>query len=302
MAFFFLFPIALMAQDMEMKKEFSKTSPLGSSQWVSINNKFGDVQVTNWDRDEVKTEVTIIVRGGRSKAYMQKLIDSINVDYKKSDTVSFSTIIRSSGQETTTDQSEYAPVPQGKKRIEVHYKVYLPSKNGLKIINSMGNTTVPDRQGPIYIVQSFGELSTGNLPKISHMEVKFAKMNTGILGSGKIKAGYSYVNIKGLSGDTKGEFDFCKQIDITVAPNIKNLDLDLSFSKNIHLNFPDNLDAALSITTKNGKIVNGSKIPFTLKGEEQAKPVISRVYQGVSGSGKGATINVFSSLGDIRIN
>src|ERR1700750_723401 len=70
-------------------KTYSKTYPAGDDK-LRIDNEYGDVTVTTWDKNEFKVDVQIKVstHGGND----QKLLDKISIEDKKSSNgVSFQT-------------------------------------------------------------------------------------------------------------------------------------------------------------------------------------------------------------------
>lgn len=284
------------AQDVEKQKEFTKTYSLHGNQGVSVTNKFGRVEVRNWNQDEVKVAVTIIARAGNDTS-AQHILDAITIESKDGNPVTFTTHIESKNNNNSSDRR----AKSDRKPIEINYVVYLPENNKIDIDNRFGNTLVAARKGITSIRQSFGDLTVEDLPNAGSIAIKFGKLTTGTLNNATVTAAYSYVNIKALSGSINSEFDFCKQTEIGLADKLKKADLNFSYSKNIVITLPPAIDAVFDIETRYSKVNN--KTPYKIvqvTPDEKPGPIIKRTYSGQAGSGK-VRVKVYSNFGDILL-
>jgi hypothetical protein len=284
------------AQDVEKQKEFTKTYSLHNNEGVSITNKFGKVEVRNWNQNEVKVAVTITARADND-ASAQNILDAIKIESKDGNPVTFTTRIESKGNNNSSGKR----TKSARKPMEINYVVYLPENNMIDIDNMFGNTFVPDRKGVTNIKQSFGDLTVNDLQNAGNILVKFGKFTAGTLNNAAVTAAHSYVNIKALSGSAKDEFDFCKRIEIGFTNELKKADLNFSFSNNIAITLPPNIDASFNIETRYGKVNNKTalKIAQTTPDEKRG-PAIKRTYSGQAGSGK-ALVKMYSNFGDILL-
>ena len=285
------------AQEVEKKKEFNKTYPLHNNQGVSVTNRFGKVELQSWNQKEVKVAVTIIARAGNDTA-AQNILDAITIESKDGNPVTFTTHIEAKNFNNASGTS-YRGTKPDRRQIEINYVVYLPESNKLDINNKFGNTFVPSRKGSTNINQSFGDLTVGDLPNADSISQRFGKLTAGTLSNAAIRAAHCYVNIKALSGSINGEFDFCKQIDMGLTHELKKLDLNFSFSKNIAITIPPAIDANFNIETRYSKVNNKTPLKIILTTpEEGSGRTIKRTYSGQAGSGK-VSIKMYSNFGDI---
>ena len=75
----------------EKTKSYSKNYPLGGGDNVSLNNQFGELKVTTWNKNEIKVDVTIIAKANTEDA-AQTILDNIYIeDSKSGNTVYFRT-------------------------------------------------------------------------------------------------------------------------------------------------------------------------------------------------------------------
>lgn len=290
------FSFAARAQNVEKQKEFDKTYPLRDNQAVSVTNKFGKVEVQNWNQKEVKVVVTIIARAANDTS-AKNILDAITIESKDGNPVTFTTDIEAK----SFNNSSYHSTKSGLRQMEINYIVYLPESNKLDINNKFGNTFVPDRKGSTNVNQSFGNLTVGDLPHADSITQRFGKLTAGTLSNATISVKHSFVSIKALSGNTDGEFNFCKQTELGLATELKKLDLNFSFSKNIVITVPPAMDARFNIDTRYSKVNN--ETPFKIvQITPQEKPgrILKRTYSGQAASGK-IPIKIYSNFGDVLL-
>jgi hypothetical protein len=287
------------AQEVEKQKEFNKTYPLHNNQGVSVTNKFGKVEVQSWNQKEVKVAVTIIARAGNDTS-AQNILDAITIESKDGNPVTFTTHIEAKNFNNASGTS-YRRTKPDRRQMEINYVVYLPESNKLNITNKFGNTFVPNRKGSTNINQSFGDLTLGDLPNADSITQRFGQLTAGTLSNAAIRAAHCYVNIKALSGSINAEFDFCKQTQLGLTNELKKLDADFSFSKNIAITVPPAIDARFNIETRYSKVNNETPVKIVQTTPEK-KPgrTIKRTYSGQAGSGK-VSIKMYSNFGDILL-
>ncbi len=93
---FALAPLLSMANDgdnVEKKRTISKTYTVGPDDRLSIENSFGNVTVTTWDKNEIQVDIEIGVRASTDEK-AQRMMDQINVtDHQGGQDISFKTDI-----------------------------------------------------------------------------------------------------------------------------------------------------------------------------------------------------------------
>ncbi|SDD78960.1 hypothetical protein [Niabella drilacis] len=274
------------AQQAGKEKQFSKTYPLAQNQAVSVFNAFGNVEVHNWNRAEVKVEVSIMVRAADA-AIAQEILNAIIIESKEGNPVSFATHIE---ENTKTD----------KKKISVNYAVYLPPGNKLTINNSLGNIIIPGRSGAVTVMQFMGDLKTGDLSAASTIESKLGNVTIASLKNAHIKIAHSSVTIKALSGSITGDFLLCRQLELGATNALEKLDLKLAYCTTA-LNLPPSFSGSFDIETKYSKLNNQSPVKITQDTpEEQFGFLVTRKYSGRSGSGK-VPVKISGNLGSLLL-
>jgi len=280
--------------DNKKKYEFVKTKAVNKSYNVSsadklnIENSFGSVKVTTWDRNEIKVDVAVEV-SANTESLAQKMLDRITVsDGKSGNEISFKTSMK----DINNSKGE-------KSSMEINYTISMPANNGLTVKNDFGATTIPDFRGEVDLTSKFGSLTTGNLSSIKNIHVEFGKANLANITSAPVTIKFSKAVISKLSGSIKLNLEFCNNVRLTLDNSLTNLDLKTSYST-VNLKPSGNLQASYNISTSFGSFKNTSDIKFSSDEDDNSDrgPKFDYEYSGKSGSGS-IPVKVKSSFGKI---
>lgn len=323
--------------EVSQSKTITKNFKVSQNQLLSIDNKFGDVNITTWDKKEISVEIKITV-GSSNEEKAKKRLDEITVEINESsDKISFKTEIGNKVQNAS-----------GKNSMEINYEVKMPKSNPLDLKNSFGAFTINDLDGKAKIDVDFGSASIG---KINHPEseltFKFSKpVQIEHIENGKLTVKYS--NLK-LGTATKLKLD--AEFGENEIEGIKELEMDLKFGE-LKLGQADVVDihsnmSGIKIGTlvKSGKFrpkygslkidmvsnkmtnleVDGEFSPIEIKIEKGASFAIEvassmagievptmvweehdksnhkESYKGKVGSGSGNAVNIKSSFGAVEL-
>lgn len=133
----------------EEVKVIEKSFNVNSSANLSINNKYGNVTMTTWDKNVIEIRVEIKVDGRDNDAVKQRL-NSITVDFTGS----------------ASNVSAITKIPEikkGKTNISIHYTVKLPKNNNIDIRNRYGNLFLDELKGSSNINVDYGNITLGKL-------------------------------------------------------------------------------------------------------------------------------------------
>jgi hypothetical protein len=166
------------------EKKIAKSFP-ASGNILHVENKYGDVIINTWDRNEISVEVVVVVKR-RSEAKAQDLIDDINIEVEqKKGGVYFET--RLERRSITNANGE---------KMQIDYTVYLPKRNAIAITNRFGNVRMKDYEGDMTMVVEYGDLVMGNITgSEKNIKVNFGKLNIESIAVGRLDIGYSPVVI-----------------------------------------------------------------------------------------------------------
>lgn len=271
------------------ERNISKTYPAAGNS-LEIDNSFGNVKVTTWDKNEIKVDIHIEA-SSTDKNWAEKTFESITVtDKQAGNKISFKT--------------EHKDVSNNCKNCRTSmitdYEVYMPATNTLSIENSFGDIVVPDYSGTISLNSQFGSLTAGKLPKSGKLRVEFGRADIKSAANVDASFKFSRVLIDQLSGNNKVYMEFCSFSKFSLAGDLGSLKIDESYST-VNLNPAAGLSASYDISTSFGSVADRSNIGIKRTDTpDQYGPDSEKKYEGKSGSGA-AKIDINSSFGRIII-
>jgi hypothetical protein len=274
------------------ERNISKTYS-ASGNTLNIDNSFGNVTVTTWDRNEIKVDIHIEA-SSTDKELADKMFENIDVtESKDGNEIKFKTT-------TSKNKNSNYSCKNCKGNMSINYTVQLPANVSLTIENSFGAITLPDYKGSVSLVSTYGSLTTGNLPSIKKLEVGFGKANLKNISNSTASFKYSSVSIQNISGANKLDFSFCGSSRINIDNDLTSLTLNESYST-VNLRPASNFSGTYNIKTSFGSVSDRSNANIKRTDTpDKYGPDSNRSYEGKSGSGS-SKIEVKSSFGRIII-
>ncbi|MEZ0542828.1 hypothetical protein [Fibrella arboris] len=162
----------------ELTRTILKSIMVDSKDALSIDNHFGDVSVSLWDRNEFRIQI-VVISSSQNADRASKALNAVRIDERQDgDTYHIKTVISNGfdGGWKKGDRRNF---------LQVHYRISMPKANKLAIKNSFGNTTIPDFWAPLTVESSFGNVygATLNNPtnkiKASFGNVSFRDVQNG---------------------------------------------------------------------------------------------------------------------------
>jgi hypothetical protein len=149
-----LFTVTATAQ--EVTKEFNEKYSAGASTTLQINNRYGDVLIDSWDKDEVTIDVKVTVEmPNRDRA--QKLLDYITVEFSQDgDVISAKTVI--------DDKFSFSGWG-GNRKFSIDYNVKMPVRASLALVNRYGNSELNELHGLAQFDIRYGDINIGKLTR-----------------------------------------------------------------------------------------------------------------------------------------
>ena len=231
-----LVPVQLNAQEKsrEIKKEFQ----VAQGNRLDIGNKFGDIDILNWEKPEVSITVKLAA-AARNDAAAEDLLNTISVEISKiGEVVSAMTKIKNeSGM-------------SGNNKFEVNYTVYAPVWMNLNLENKFGNIHINEISGHIKIDLKHGELRAMKILRNSTPanEIILAYSSCTIEDAGNLDVNLSFSKLEiEKSGDVEAQtkysgirinscsyFDANSKYDNFRFDRINNFSGDIMYS-NLHV-------------------------------------------------------------------
>ena len=321
----------------EKTKEYNESWPARSVETLKINNKFGEVKVTNQGGNNVTIGVVITV-DAPNESRADELLDQINVIFSKSgNTVSAETRI----------DSDF----KSRRDFSIDYLVNIPTDKNLDISNKYGNTMVnvlnangtfdiqygnftanelnTPANGTMDVSLAYGKADI-SLSNDLDVEVKYSTMNLGETDDLLLNSKYTVINLgKASTVETASKYDTfnfeeigsfsgeTKYTHIKIDELLQRLNIDAGYG-GIRVNrVAKNFDS-ISITNSYGQVSLGlgdatysvdatceycgisyPEDDFTGNRMNENQ---TRTIEGKVGTGNGGTVVVKSRYGQIKLD
>jgi hypothetical protein len=152
---FLLVPTVIFAE--EVTKEFHKEYNAGANTTLNIENKFGDVVIQTWDKDQIMIDVKITVNHP-SQEKAQKYLDQIDVSFSENGAlVSAKTVI--------DNNFSFSGWGGDSKKFRIDYDIKMPASSALALVNKYGNTDIDELHGQVVLDVKYGDINAGKLTR-----------------------------------------------------------------------------------------------------------------------------------------
>jgi hypothetical protein len=285
-------------QDVRRQKLINKSYDVTADDKLSIDNQFGNVVVSTWDKPQITLDIEISARAS-SDERAQDIMNKIDVhDSRDGHDIRFKTNV----DEIHNDKGRNKHNEENDRSFYIDYIIHMPTANRLSIENSFGKTEVPAFKGLISLVSKFGSLNTGKLDNVDQIDVEFGKAYLTGLSSGKIAFKFDKeCRVGRVDGNVRISSEFSQNVQIHVGDAIQELSLFESYS-GVRLVVDKDLSAEFEVHTSFGHFNNESDFDINEHKEDESDygPHFDKDFSGKAGDGK-AHIKIKSSFGTVRL-
>jgi len=172
-------------KEKKIQKEFS----VSSNSNLSINNSYGNVDISTWDENRVVIEV-IIKTNGNDKEEVAKKLEEISVDFEQSGS-GVSAKTRFSKEEKSWWKNIFGGFENV--NMEVNYIIRAPEGNHLDINNDYGGIYIDKTTGNAKIRCDYGKIDIGELRgKSNYLNFDYTRnSHIGYVTNAEVNADYS---------------------------------------------------------------------------------------------------------------
>ncbi|MES2332805.1 MAG: hypothetical protein V4539_24565 [Bacteroidota bacterium] len=291
----------------EKTKSYTKTYALSSSDKILLDNTFGEMKITTWNKNEIKVDVNITVKANTDDR-AQKIMDMITIeDGKSGSEVFFKTHMKGDNNNRIDSDDDDGNRNHNRNHnnndnssTKINYTVYLPANATLNATNQFGPLSIGDYDGVVTLDCRFGTLTTGKLSQPKKVTVQFGKATIESMNNGKLSVQFSRAQINNLSGDVDASFNQSGGVKINLGNNLKKLDIHNNFGT-LYLDADKNLSASFNIKTSFGKFSNETGFAVDKNRDEESRYFSSTSsFTGKAGNG-GTPITINNSFGNVKL-
>lgn len=286
-----------MPQDVRRQKLINKSYDVTADDRLSIDNQFGNVVVSTWDKEQITVDIEISARASTDQR-AQDIMNRIDVkDSRDGHDIRFKTNVEEIHNGNNKHKND-----ENDRSFYIDYVIHMPGTNRLSIENSFGKTEVPAFKGPVSLTSKFGSLNTGKLDNVDQIDVEFGKAYITAVNNGKIVFKFNKESRIGkVEGNVRISSEFSQNVQFNVADDIQELSVFESYS-GVRMVVDKDLSAEFEIHTSFGHFNNESDFDINEHKEDESDygPHFDKDYSGKAGDGK-ARIRIKSSFGTVRL-
>jgi hypothetical protein len=286
-------------EDVRKQRLINKNYTVTADDKLEIDNQFGNVVVSTWDKNEITVDIEISVRAS-SEERAQEVMNRIDVkDGKDGHNIWFRTKVGEIHNNNNGNRGHN----DNERGFYIDYVIHMPASNRLDIANSFGKTEIPAFKGLITLTSKFGSLNTGKLENVDQIDVEFGRAYITSITNGKVVFKYNNESRIGkVDGTVKITSEFSQNVQFNVADDINELSVYESYS-GVRMVVNKDLSAQFDVHTSFGKFRNESDFSINEAREDKDDygPHFDKDYSGKAGDGR-ARIRIKSSFGTVRLS
>lgn len=192
----FAMAIALPAHAVEKVRNETRSFAIAPGTEIQIVNKYGNIHLTNWNKDSVRFEITMTINANKADK-VDKIHDGIGFEFTPTSRYVVAKTVFKSSQGTFIDEMNTLATTlfTSTNRVQIDYKVYLPQTSPLVLENKFGHIFMTDYKSKVDIILSNGDLRAGDFTGNLNLKIDFGSINIKSTAGSKINAGYANVEI-----------------------------------------------------------------------------------------------------------
>ncbi len=188
---------ALSAQTYERSKKMVKTYRLENiATEVQVINKYGNIMVIPWNKDSVRFEIDITVKGG-DESKMNKAFEMIDFSFKNTP---YYVVAQSNLSKEGSFWTDIVDIAQtifdSKINTSVDYKVYMPARNPVILENKFGDVYFSDHHGKVNVSLSNGAFKAHVFTGEAVLNINFGKASIHSVDKATIDITYSTMRLE----------------------------------------------------------------------------------------------------------
>lgn len=175
---FFLLASGVTAANVPFKKqlirEIHKSFDVDSDALLGVQNKYGNITITTWNRNSIDVDVLIKVKTN-SESKGQTFLDGINIDFASSS----SKVGMKTEYPDQENSSWWGSWWSNNDNIdfEVHYTIKAPEAISTNLINKYGTITQASIQGSSDVINKYGDIFFDNIGGNVSLDLGYGKAN-----------------------------------------------------------------------------------------------------------------------------
>lgn len=192
-----LLPFCLgMSQGSSETRSFMKTFPVGKESSLEVNNKYGTIQITSWDKDSayVRTEIKA---SAPNQSKLNKMFEGISVKLTGTGNLLLAQTVFTQNINALFENFKGMTnkVINYDSQVEINYYITIPEYLNMRIENRYGDVYIENNTGDFRLLLSNGSFKADSPGKKSTLKLSFCDATIASFRSGSIDASFSNITI-----------------------------------------------------------------------------------------------------------
>jgi len=167
------------AQETKLSKSIDKTFDVSNRLNLEITNKYGNVIIETWSKNEVSLKIEILAYG-KDENSAEKLMDRVEFDFKHSDEfLEIESVFdrkKSFFKDLINAVGDYSASLLSKHKLQVNYELTIPeSTASITIDNRFGDVHLSDIDGRVNLTIAHGNLRANELKDYARLTMNYGK-------------------------------------------------------------------------------------------------------------------------------
>jgi len=161
----------------KVSKDISKTYPFTNAGELHLENKYGNINIYGWVKNKVSITVNITVTD-KKRENAQELLNRIKPVIRHSDkfiSVNYEIADKNSGFFSNLFEKAN-PFDFDRSNVQIDYKVYVPQKVELEVINKFGDVFIEDWVGILMADVQHGDMWISDNLNKADVSIKYGKL------------------------------------------------------------------------------------------------------------------------------
>lgn len=269
----------------DFSRSFKESYSINADATLSLDNDFTDVEIINWDKDEISIDVEINVNA-KSEKEAEKWFNKILVEMTgNSHSVSLKTHLKKGNTSTSNNENWF-----------VTATIHAPASINLDADMEFGNLTIDVITGVCTLDVEFGDVDADGFTNTNNdISIEYGDLEVATLACEEADVEFGEMKIGVLTSSCEISCDYSDVEIKMVSEGCTDLEIDVQFGK-LDLTLASTSNFSLEASTSFGDIDLDSD--FTI--QEKDKGMFDLSYSATIGSG-GGKIDIDSSYSDIKL-
>ncbi|MDR1202945.1 MAG: hypothetical protein LBL58_15125 [Tannerellaceae bacterium] len=152
--------------DNTKKNEFNQTFKVDANGQLQIDNRYGNITITHWNKNEVAIQV-IVESKARSESEAQRGLDRVSIELKQSGNTVYGLTSLKSQNGWNNDNN----------RININYYISMPAKFSANLSQKYGNINLPEKNEGEYTIEvKYGNIAAGSFTAPLRIEAGYGNI------------------------------------------------------------------------------------------------------------------------------